>query len=946
MNQSLVHFSSNSSPWRLYLKTVAVGGLLSMCCALAPHSIVFAQPQSIDASTAVHDFNIPAQSLADALISFGQQSGLQISVNPQLLVGLRSAGVNGQLSADIALSNLLQDTGISWKLQDNTLVFHRLPKLQTGAEQPLKLNNTVVLGFTEENSYQGATVIDRKAIQAFPGANGDITTLLQMHPSVQFSSSQQKSTTPGEIDPADISINGAKFYQNNFMIDGLSINNDLDPGAHGYSQTRQFDAAPSRSHGIALDADLLQEVKVYDSNVPAEYGGFNGGVVDAITRRPSQALHGKLSYSMSRSAWTKYHISEHEQEGFDTASNEQYQPEFEKTTLRGMLEGHLTENFGAILSFSQKRSTIPLNLYTGGYTSPDHDSSKDQTRKLDNYMLKTYWDVNDRLMLKASFIKSPQENTYFRENYKNADFTNSSGGWQGSFKAVWDGDLARWSQTLALKDLNSSRQSEANDTITWYYSDVKNWGRPETNNSRSGEGSFGNLDQTQRSIDYKLKTEWQGFNWAGTEHNMSSGLELTRNQAIWERDSMATSAAMNKRDNIATCTNNDSLCSIGQLLNGKTRQWAGTRMEYGAGKLELTEHKYALYITDNIQFGKLGLRPGLRLEGDDYMEKKNLAPRFAGDYDVFSDRSTVLVFGANRYYGRNIFKYRLNEGRQGFNTMFTRTTQDGDWRATQVKNTNKFSDLKVPYDDEWTLGLDQRWLNTDFRLKYVHRDGKDKVVRASSRVQGLGPEAGFENIYYTYTNMGSSESDNITLSITPLQDFQWLGTRTSLQMAFDWSQSKDAYGTYDSGINADQYDDADVFYDGKRIAYSELPASDFSRPWTARLTTITEIPQWSLTVSNFLRYRGAYDQLIDTGDITSVNGSDLAVYDIAKVKAAPSWDMRVSWDIPTGQEQALFVAVDVTNVTDQVNEIVSSSSTARTSYEIGRQYWLEVGYRF
>ncbi|MBF4212937.1 hypothetical protein EI533_35365, partial [Pseudomonas donghuensis] len=83
------------------------------------------------------------------------------------------------------------------------------------------------------------------------------------------------------------------------VIDGISINNDLDPGAHGYNETRQFDSAPSRSHGIALDADLLEEVRVYDSNVPVEYGGFNGGVVDAITRRPSQDLHGKLSYAMS-----------------------------------------------------------------------------------------------------------------------------------------------------------------------------------------------------------------------------------------------------------------------------------------------------------------------------------------------------------------------------------------------------------------------------------------------------------------------------------------------------------------------------------------------------------------------------------------------------------------------------------------------------------------------
>ena len=137
-----------------------------------------------------------------------------------------------------------------------------------------------------------------------------------------------------------------------------------------------------------------------------------------------------------------------------------------------------------------------------------------------------------------------------------------------------------------------------------------------------------------------------------------------------------------------------------------------------------------------------------------------------------------------------------------------------------------------------------------------------------------------------------------------------------------------------------------MLYKGSRMSYSELPASDFNRPWTARLSTITEIPAWNLTVSNFFRYRGAYEQIIDTETTADVDGQALAVYDTKTVGAAPTWDLRVKWEIPTGKEQALFMAVDVTNVTNRANEIVSSSKLARTNYEIGRQYWLEVGYRF
>ncbi|WDY57732.1 TonB-dependent receptor [Pseudomonas sp. PSKL.D1] len=928
--------------WSLRLKVVLGSSLLGLGCM--PHAPLLLAAEAPTQLAQVHAFNIPAQSLAAALIAFGQQSRLQISVDSQLLEGAQSNPVHGQFSSEAALSRLLSGSGLTWDAEGDVV---NLRLLHSEADDgPLELHDTLVLGDTEGNGYLGATVISGKAIRAFPGANGDITTLLQMHPSVQFSGAQKSSNTPGEIDPADISINGAKFYQNNFMIDGISINNDLDPGAHGYSENRQFDAAPSNPHGIALDADLLQEVKVYDSNVPAEYGGFNGGVIDAITRRPSKDLHGKFSYGISRSEWTRYHITEQDQESFDNSSSEQYQPEFEKTTLRGMLEGHLTDNFGAILSFSQRRSVIPLNRYDNGYTSPNADSSEDQTRQLDNYMLKTYWDVNDRLTLEGSFIQAPQENVFFRENFLNSGFTNKNGGWQGSLKAIWEGDQARWTHTLALTNLYSSRESDETDTVLWYYSEAKNWGNPSSNTARSGEGAFGNLNQTQRGVDYTLKGEWQTFDIAGASHSFTTGLELSQQRAVWEREQTGQGVTTFTRDNGTSCAGSDPWCSVSPLLNGSSRQWGKTRTQYNAGKIDLTENAYAFFIDDQMQIGKLSLRPGLRFEGDDYMKQKTVSPRFAGDYDFFGDRSTVLVFGANRYYGRNLFKYRLADGRQALNTTYTRTSQTGEWVGRQVLNTNRFSDMNIPYDDELMLGLEQRWLNTDFRLKYVHRKGNDQVVRTSSRVLGLDALDDYQSIYYTYVNAGSSESDNVSLTITPNQTFRVLGSVTSLQVALDWSRSKNAYSTYESGFSEAEYADDDVIYDGKRLAYSELPASDFNRPWTARLTTITEIPAWHLSISNFFRYRGAYEQIIDTGLTEDVDGEALRVYDTASVAAAPTWDMRVKWEIPTARDQALFVAVDVTNVTDKVNPIVSNSSTARTTYEIGRQYWLEVGYRF
>jgi hypothetical protein len=688
----------------------------------------------------------------------------------------------------------------------------------------------------------------------------------------------------------------------------------------------------------------LQEVKVYDSNVPAEYGGFNGGVVDAITRKPTEELHGKISASMTRSEWMKYHISEGDEADFATASNEQYQPEFKKLTIRGSLEGHLTEDFGAMVAFSQKRSDIALHGYEGGYNSPNGENSRNQTRQIDNYLVKTYWNINERLTLDSSFTYAPQEGKYFTADRRNADFTTLNGGSQATFKAVWSGDKATWTHKLSLTDVTSSRETDATEMVSWYYSEEKNWGNPDSSSARSIDGAVTSLDQRQRSVTYGLKSEWVPLQFAGMEHTFTAGIDLSHTVAEWDREDDYNSVSAFRRDNGTTCLATERWCSVSPLLNGQNRQWASTYTEYGAGHIELTENKYALYLQDSLQLGRLGLRPGVRIEGDDYMEQKTIAPRFAGDYDFFGDRSTVAVFGANRYYGRNLFKYRLADGRQGLNTTYRRTTYGGAWTGTTQMNTNRFSTLNIPYDDELMAGVEQRWFNTEFKLKYVHRLGKDKIVRASATTQDLPAVDGYVTNYYTYTNQGRSESDNVSLTITPLQDLEWMGTKTSLQWAFDWSRTKDASIDYESLLTLDKFEDDNVVYDGKVMKYSELPASDFNRPWTARMTAITEIPQWNLTVSNFLRYRGPYDQIYNLDETTTVNGETLDVYRAVRVSAAPTWDMRLDWEVPTGKDQAAFIAVDVTNVADKVNSIKSSATT--TTYEVGRQYWLEVGYRF
>jgi len=76
-----------------------------------------------------------------------------------------------------------------------------------------------------------------------------------------------------------LSISGARPQQNNYRLDGVSLND--------YSN-----GAPGSVLGGNLGVDAIQEFSVLTSNYSAEYGKTSGGVVNATTRSGTNSFHG------------------------------------------------------------------------------------------------------------------------------------------------------------------------------------------------------------------------------------------------------------------------------------------------------------------------------------------------------------------------------------------------------------------------------------------------------------------------------------------------------------------------------------------------------------------------------------------------------------------------------------------------------------------------------
>lgn len=142
-----------------------------------------------------------------------------------------------------------------------------------------ELPPTVISAPNPVIKYFSGSSLDKSALNSAPNGNGDLTSALKILPNVQFDNAQLSSNTPGEIDPANISISGGLFYQNNFQLDGFNMNNDLDPtGANGLGASLLYQGIKgTKSQGFNINTKLLDSVKVLDSNIGAAYGGFTGG---------------------------------------------------------------------------------------------------------------------------------------------------------------------------------------------------------------------------------------------------------------------------------------------------------------------------------------------------------------------------------------------------------------------------------------------------------------------------------------------------------------------------------------------------------------------------------------------------------------------------------------------------------------------------------------------
>ena len=269
----------------------------------------------------------------------------------------------------------------------------------------------------------------------------------------------------------------------------------------------------------------------------------------------------------------------------------------------------------------------------------------------------------------------------------------------------------------------------------------------------------------------------------------------------------------------------------------------------------------------------------------------------------------------------------------------------------------------MPYDDELMGGISQNLKLAQIAFKYIYRQGRDEIMRRSrTNSNGLLILEGYSNNYTIWTNDGSSQSHIFSLSVKNIKPILTYGVAHSYLFAFDYTRTSRTYNL----LNADEayYNDTLIKYNGAIINYRDRPVENWARPFTLRLDTTHafKIAKTKWMWNNFFRFRAGYDRMViltrnDPRYDYSFSGSQ---YGKMRFPNAFSWDMRLGFELDMYKGQTLYMNVDIYNVLNsKIKSTIANtayagstssgafaSSSAVAVYEVGRQFWLQVGYKF
>ena len=821
----------------------------------------------------------------------------------------------------------------------------------------------------------GRAYLDRNFIEATPKGNGDINELIALLPGVQLSEDYYSIDNLAEISAPEISISGAKPWQTGFMIDGMNYNNRLDPASAsriGASENEVSGGVQSMN----INSQIVESITVYDHNIPADFGDFSGGVIDAETISAfSRETRVSLGIRGNRSDWGEYHIIDND-EPDDTAEGKDAlePPTYEKTNIDFSIQKELTDKHALLLSVSYLKSDI---------SDVSLSAQKVESRENINALLKYSYRDGWVDSLDLSVMYAPYTSDSYLKDVLNSDYQVEGGSFGFTANLGEETRFGHFSSKFNMSQSDNNRTGPAH-FYTWLQAKGKEWGQLADQSPDSTPvsryGGYGNLDNTQTSFNWRNSLTLERKSWGNTEHAIRVGAELnhqnyerTRQQNYYKYDSpiqySSTNAQLNCSGYTLDCVEQNfyvDLDTLAEQLGGSidfnnpehllaysnnvatTAQYFNSRLVTPSEQIDVSLNKAALYATDVITWKQFDFHLGVRYDYDDFFKNHNIAPRLSMGYDVFNDGNTLLTAGLNRYYDAGLLGYKIKE-QQKFAYREYRPIQSGylqAWLPSSYTGNFRyiFDDVKSPYDDEIALGLRHATESFgNFAVKYVHRDKKDQLSR--------NEETNLKNDGYQYItiyNNGTGESERYSLSWDAKFGDHSIWANAS------YSQNSESNSDYTATPDNTPIESL-VYYEGELMSLSELDTlkANFGRPVTANFGWNTD---WTDTFSTGLTatYSGSYTTAIKSSSDQRIGiGSECTTCEAVEIFVpkyeAHTFDSRIMfalssrWNYQISQSQSLEVRLDISNLFNARSHAITEGNSG---IEPGRMFWLGVSYNY
>ena len=758
----------------------------------------------------------------------------------------------------------------------------------------------------------GTVILDKEIIDTLPTRNGSINELLGITPTVQYSEEYNSSISGGEIFPPGISISGSRPYDNNYTIDGLGNTSILNPGNSAYNNAYTLPGYPQKQF---LNPRLIEEITVYNTNIPAEFGGFTGGQVNATTLDPAPEFWGQLSYRTTSDRWTQFHIDPIDKEEFYAADETQYQPVFTKQDFGLILNAPLNRNTSFLTAYQKALSQIRLNHI---------DGQKTNVREKENLLLKAKHYFSNSSQITLTGLYSPTHASYARTNHRNSDYTIDQTNYSLNLQIKKDFHLGELSLQTGYSEQKTERKAPTDQFI---------WDKGDEDPDR--DGGSGDLRYTEDEIIAKATFSLNPLDLKTTNHRIASGVEVGHARTSYYRpnDSLTYSTANVNTETI--CSEDDPACREGDRYL--------TRLTvYNQAHESETSNQLKLFLQDSIAWKRLEVFPGLRMNYDSLVDDINLAPRFSSSLDIFGNGLTILFAGRNRYYSDTL----LEQGQHSYTRYTRETSEDGsnlptEWTVASQVNF-KTSDIKAPYTDETTAGVIQKILGSTIKVQYIKKKSRDEFARTKTEYEATVADITYDIDTYSLNNNGRSEYESILLN------WQTSWNQHYLEINGTWQASSTSNTSYTTEFYDEDLTET-YWYEDTEYYKFEKPKTDFCRP-----TIINFIYSWrmsdAISFTSTVKYRGKYWTLIYEGRKESILNPNQArtpiVYKKAKAKSAITFDWSINWRIFEFKDYEIVANIDILNVFNKKNRWGYQSGKFGYDYEIGRQFWLGVDVNF